>query len=103
MLSVAVPFRFAQSESCPAVSSKMLVSDDDMRRRGAGNWSPPASPTTRNDPVLSGRKTSAKPHASAAAPSTITRASRTAERGGRVTERLPGRAAYIFGGGHFDR
>src|SRR5438093_12589570 len=49
-----------------------------------------------------GRKTSANPHASAAAPITITRASRTAERGGRVTERLPARAAYIFGAGHFD-
>src|SRR6058998_653269 len=44
-----------------------------------------------------GRKTSANPHASAAAPITTTRASRTAERGGRVTERLPARAAYIFG------
>src|SRR6266705_2688425 len=49
-----------------------------------------------------GRKTSANPHVSAAAPITTTRASRTADRGGRVTERLPARAAYIFGNGEAD-
>src|SRR5256885_12810028 len=49
-----------------------------------------------------GRKTSATPHASAAAPITTASVSRTAERPGRIRERLPARAGYIFGAGHFD-
>src|SRR2546428_12813601 len=49
-----------------------------------------------------GRKTSANPHASAAAPITPASVSRTAERPGRIRERLPARAGYIFGAGHFD-
>src|SRR5207244_4633779 len=49
-----------------------------------------------------GRKTSANPHASAAAPITTASVSRIAERPGRIRERLPARAGYIFGGGHFD-
>src|SRR6266566_3911183 len=49
-----------------------------------------------------GRKTSANPHASAAAPITTASVSRTAERPGRIRERLPARAGYIFGAGHFD-
>src|SRR5213596_64742 len=48
------------------------------------------------------RKMSANPHASAAAPITTASVSRTAERPGRIRERLPARAGYIFGGGHFD-
>src|SRR2546427_11423746 len=49
-----------------------------------------------------GRKTPATPHASAAAPITTASVSRTAERPGRIRERLPARAGYIFGAGHFD-
>jgi len=87
IVSVAVPFRFAQSESCPAVRSKTLVSDDVMRRRGAGSGHPRPRPrrgTARAVAVdnrvadvgdgygsePAGRKTSANPHASAAAPIT---------------------------------
>src|SRR6266699_76213 len=49
-----------------------------------------------------GREASATPHVSAAAHITTTRESSTADRGGRVTERLPARAAYIFGNGEAD-
>src|ERR1041385_6748033 len=45
-----------------------------------------------------GRKTSANPHARAAAPITTASVSRSVERAGRITERLP-RAADIFGEG----
>src|SRR3989475_8758370 len=49
-----------------------------------------------------GRKPPGTRPARAPAPITTASVSRTAERPGRIRERLPARAGYIFGAGHFD-